>query len=263
MAAFVSPGDIAFSLFGFEIYYYGIFMAVAVCLSIIISNYIAAKVYKLNNIVLDISPSVILLGVSGARIYYCLLDYHYYFHHPLSILDFRGGGLSIHGAIIGGALALWYEAKHRNISFANLCDIFSVSLPLAQGIARWGNFFNSEAFGYPTNLPWKLFIPLDHRPDKYINYDYFHPTFLYESILDFIIFFVMLKLIFNKQKTLKPGNMTAIYLVMYSIARIIVEYFRIDCTCFVGKIPLPILISCLIIIGGLVYLFKNRDDVIS
>ncbi len=256
MVVFASPGDIAFSLFELDIYYYGILMAVAICVSVLISNYIATKIYQLNNLIFDIAPSVILLGISGARIYYCLLDYHYYFHHPLAILDFRGGGLSIHGAIIGGAFALWYEAKHRNISFPNLCDIFSVSLPLAQAIARWGNFFNSEAFGYPTNLPWKLFIPSEHRPDIYMNCNYFHPTFLYESILDLIIFFVLYKLIFNT-KELKTGSITAIYLIMYSIARIIVEYFRIDCATFIFNIPLPIIVSLIIIIGALLYLLKS------
>lgn len=263
MTLFTSPGNIAFSIFGFDIYYYGILMGFVILVGIILSNKIANKFYKYdNNIILDVSPLIILSGILGARIYYCIVNFHYYFNHPLLILDFRSGGLSIHGSIIGGALALWYLSKRYNILFADLCDIFSVSLPLSQAIARWGNFFNSEAFGRVTNLPWKLYIAPEYRPDKYVDFSYFHPTFLYESILDLGIFFVMLRLFFNKDKSYS-GKMTAIYLILYSVARIVVEYFRIDCTHFVFGVPLPIVVSFIIIVGALFFLFEKRNKFTS
>ena len=95
-------------------------------------------------------------------------------------------------------------------------DVFLCSTALAQSIGRWGNFFNSEAFGLPTDLPWKLFIPISHRPMDYINVEYFHPTFLYESILDLAIFLILVFLFPKLSK--KPGTIACLYLILYSVS---------------------------------------------
>ena len=254
---FASPGSVAFSINGFEVYYYGIIMAFAIFISILLSNKIANIFYHYNNQVLDFAPIVLLSGFFGARFYYIALNFSYYFSHPLEILAFRSGGLSIHGALLGGILGLLFISKKYKMHFWEQCDIFSYSLPLAQSIARWGNFFNSEAFGYPTDLPWKLYIPLVNRPDKYVDFSFFHPTFLYESILDILIFFIMLYLLKNKDK-FHLGTVTMIYLILYSLVRIFVEGFRIDCIKTIFGIQFPIFVSVLVIIFSLSYIIKKR-----
>ena len=109
---------------------------------------------------------------------------------PTEILAIRHGGISIHGAILGGLIGLFIFAKRHKISALKLCDISALGLVIAQAIGRWGNFFNSEAFGSPTEMAWKLYIPGQYRPIPYTNYEYFHPTFLYESILNILIFII-------------------------------------------------------------------------
>jgi len=255
---FCSPGRVFLTVFGYQIYYYGILMGTAIIVAVVLANYISKKDYQLDNKILDISPSILLSGIIGARFYYCLTDLQFYYKHPLEILDFRNGGLSIHGAILFGAIALFIECKRHKLDFWKLCDIFAITLPLAQAIGRWGNFFNSEAFGLPTNLPWKLYIPIESRPEQYINSSYFHPTFLYESILDFIIFLILYFGLKNKYKN-QPGIISAIYLISYSIVRICIESIRIDCKAFILGIPIPIFISLIIILfstGFLIYKHK-------
>ncbi len=255
-----TPPEIAyFTLFGFPVYYYGIILAVAILVGVIVANYIAIKEYLLLNIIPNIATSVIIGGIIGARLYYCLLNHSIYLKNPLEILMIREGGLSIHGAIIGGALVLFYQAKKNNIEFLKLCDICATGLPIAQAIGRWGNFFNSEAFGYPTNLPWKMFIRQPYRPDEYFNYEYFHPTFLYESLLNIVVFVILYKFILKQQKH-QCGVITAWYLILYSFVRIFTETFRIDCVKYIWNIPVPIFISVILIIASALFIYiKNKN----
>ena len=147
------------------------------------------------------------------------------------------------------------------MSFFKLIDVFLCGTALGQSIGRWGNFFNSEAFGSPTNLPWKLFIPISHRPAQYMNFQYFHPTFLYESILDILIFIVLL--VFFKKFSKYPGTLACMYLILYSLARIFVEHFRVDSVLNIYGIPVAQLVSILLIIfASIALLFLiNRKNV--
>lgn len=252
---FTSPDSVIFSINGFDVYYYGVLMGLAIVVGLFVANKFAECCYGYKNVIFDIAPIVLLSGIFGARLYFCIFNYSYYFHNPLEILNFRGGGLSIHGAFLGGILSLVYVVYKNCLNFMQICDSFSFALPLAQAIGRWGNFFNSEAFGRPTNLPWGVYIPVENRPEQYINCSFFQPTFLYESVLDLVIFCVLILL--QKTKKIKTGNLTAIYFILYSIVRILVESIRIDCTTFVFGIPAPIVVSTIIIIVSCFYLFKN------
>lgn len=259
MSAFLIPPDCAyFSVLGFPIYYYGIILAIAIFVGILVSDRVAVKHYFLYGVIPNIATSVIIGGIIGARLYYCLLNYSVYLHNPLEILALREGGLSIHGAILGGVIVLFFQAKRNKIEVLKLCDIFSIGLPLAQAIGRWGNFFNSEAFGLPTDLPWKMYIIQPLRPDKYFSYEYFHPTFLYESIFDLIIFFILYKFIFKRCKD-NVGIVSAWYLILYSIARFFIEFIRVDCVKYLFGIPFPQVVSLLLIIcSGVFILIKNK-----
>lgn len=253
---FQSPSEIAFSLLGFPIYWYGIILALAILVGVYTAFMLYKNFYDKEKafLIIDFSPVVILVGILGARLYYCLVNYSYYLYNPTEILNIRQGGLSIHGMIIIGILVLFYFAKRYKIEFFELLDSFFVGTALAQSIGRWGNFFNSEAFGTPTNLPWKLYIPLEHRPSQFINFEYFHPTFLYESILDFIIFLVLLSIFKKFSKT--PGVIACIYLILYSFARIFVEHYRVDSVLNIDGIPVAQLMSLILIsFASLVLIF--------
>lgn len=249
---FQSPGDIAFSIFNYSVYFYGIIMALAIATGVFCVYFLCRKFYKEINpeIIIDISPVVILWGILGARLYYCLLNLTYYSDYPLQIINFRQGGLSIHGAILFGSIALIYETQKHKLPLMKLLDMFSVSTAIAQSIGRWGNFFNSEAFGYPCDLPWKLYISPSHRPFQYVNYEYFHPAFLYESLLNFAMFIVLF-LVIKKFGQKMAGLTTCLYLILYAIIRLFVEYFRIDSAMNIYSIPVAMLVSVILFITGL------------
>jgi len=138
------------------------------------------------------------------------------------------------------------------------------SVILGQSIGRWGNFFNNEAFGIPTNLPWKLFIPLSDRPNIFANSQFFHPTFLYESLWNLIIFTILIY-VFNKQSkdnSITPGLITSLYLITYSFGRFWIEGLRIDSLCLGGYPPycegglrIAQFISIFLFSSGLVWLY--------
>ena len=255
LSSFQSPGDVAFNILGFPIYFYGIILSV----SIFVGFYAACKLYQNfyskdeAKYLIDFSPYLIFFGIIGARVYYCLVNFTYYSNHPFEIFNIRQGGLSIHGMIIAGVLGLYLCSRVYKISFRKLADVFLCGSILAQSIGRWGNFFNSEAFGLPTNLPWKLYIPISKRPLEFIETEYFHPTFLYESILDLCIF-IFLVIIFKKCSKYS-GVIASLYLILYSVVRIFVESLRIDSVLNIFGIPVAQIVSLFMIISGFVFLY--------
>lgn len=255
---FSSPDSVFVNVLGVPIYYYGIILAFAIFCGVIISNTIAIKKYSLYGIIPNIATSVIIGGIIGARLYYCALNYSIYLKNPLEIFALREGGLSIHGAILGGVIILFYQAKRNDIEFLKLCDIFALALPLAQSIGRWGNFFNSEAFGLPTNLPWKMFVKQPYRPDAYFSCSYFHPTFLYEAIADISIFLILYFVILPKNKN-NSGMISAWYLILYSIVRIFIESLRIDCIKYIGGIPVPQIVSIILLICAVLFIIFKKS----
>lgn len=253
---FVSPGDIAFNIGTLPIYYYGIIMALSLCLGVFVSSIITKKFYPdLNpDIIYDIAPHIIIGAFIGARLYYCLLGYDYYSQNPLEILEIRHGGLSIHGAILGGLITGIIYAKKHKLPILRICDIFSYGLIVGQAIGRWGNFFNSEAFGLPcNNCMIKLFIPIYKRPLEYLQYNYFHPTFLYESILDICIFLILFFVVRRFIKG-KDGIVFFSYLILYSTARIFVEEIRIDSVLNIEGVPIAQIVSAITILISIISL---------
>ena len=257
---FESPSQILCTIFGVNIYYYGIIMAIAISIGTLVSDWVGSRYFAFKKeTIIDLAPYLIIFGILGARIYYCALNYDFYLRFPTEIIAIRHGGISIHGAIIGGAFGLWLFARRHKLNIKKLFDTVAVGLPLAQAIGRWGNFSNSEAFGTPTNLPWKLYIAPQYRPIPYQNDLFFHPTFLYESILDIVIF-VILFLMAKNNKIKKDGNLVLLYLVLYSIVRIIVESFRIDSVKYVLGQPVAIFVSVGIIILSIILFFINNKQ---
>ncbi len=239
-----SPGDVAFTVFGFPVYYYGIILASACLLAVCTARFLYDKVYNdgLGELIWDVSPFVIILGILGARLYYCFVNFGDYIHNPLGIFMIREGGLSIHGGIIAGILGLYLASLKYKISFLKLLDIYSVGTILAQSFGRWGNFFNNEAFGLPSNGVVKLYIPLSSRPEGFEQYEYFHPAFLYESVLDFILF-LLLVFIIRKIDVKYQGVTFCTYLALYSVIRFFVEGIRLDSAMNIGDFHIAQIVS--------------------
>ena len=251
-----APTSVAFNLFSIPIYKYGIIMALAIFVAMLISN----KLYNLygekKDLIVEYAPLMIILGIIGARLYFCALNYNFYLSNPIEIINLRQGGLSVHGAIFLGILGVWFVAKKLKLSLLKILDALSCATIFGQAIGRWGNYFNSEAFGFPVaEQNWGLFIPKNLRPVEFCDFSLFHPTFLYESLLD-LLGFIILFIVFAKTGKNKPGLTFFAYLVIYSVIRFFIEGMRIDSALNIGSIPIAEIVSMILFICGIVGIVK-------
>ena len=252
---FTSPGSIAISIGNIDIHWYGIIMSLSILFGLFTVLFIKNKFFKEieNDTIFDISFLLIIAGILSARLYYVLVDFSYFIKHPSEILAIWNGGISIQGAIIGCTIAFYLHAKEQNLNFFRYADLLCFGLITGQILGRWGNFFNSEAFGTPTDLPWKLYIPYSDRPIEYKMNEYFHPTFLYESICSIIIF-ITLFIILSKFKSIKNGTIFLLYICLYSLVRIFIESIRIDSILNIGTIPIAQITSGILILISIISL---------
>ncbi len=253
---FMSPGEEIFHVGSLRLKWYGLLIAIAVFIGINLSMRLAKQRKTDPELLADLSIWLILGAIPAARLYYVIFQWDNYARHPEQIIKIWEGGIAIHGAIIGGTIAAIVFAKLKQVSFWQLADLVAPSVALGQAIGRWGNFFNSEAFGSPTDLPWKLFIPLQNRPIQYRDFDYFHPTFLYESLWNLLVFGILIWLFTadRRQARLKPGALFLVYLVAYSIGRFGVEGLRTD-SLMLGSLKMAQAISLVGISIGSICLF--------
>jgi phosphatidylglycerol:prolipoprotein diacylglycerol transferase len=228
----------------FHIYFYGILIMIGVIAAAFLAQ-AESKRRGLNpDVIWDVLFWVVVAGIVGARIWHILtpppsmvaqgITTKWYLMHPLDMINIRNGGLGIPGAIIGGALALWIYCRNKKLTFLTWLDVVAPGVALAQAIGRWGNFFNQELYGKPTNLPWKIYIDPLHRVAGYQNYDYFTPLFLYESLWNLLNMAVLLWLGRRFEKWLKPGDLFFIYAIMYAIGRFFLEFLRLDASQVAG-----------------------------
>jgi phosphatidylglycerol:prolipoprotein diacylglycerol transferase len=250
---FTSPGPIFVKIGPITIRWYGLLIATAVLIGVTLSQYLAKRRNVNPELIGDLSSWLVIAAIPAARLYYVLFEWSEYARHPERIIAIWQGGIAIHGAILGGLVASIIFAKVKRVSFWQLADLVSPSLILGQAIGRWGNFFNSEAFGAPTNLPWKLYIPPERRPPDLIGFEYFHPTFLYESLWDLMVFALLIFLFFRDLRgkpRLKTGTLFMVYLAAYSLGRLWIEGLRTD-SLMLGPLRIAQVISFIGIVLGL------------
>ena len=237
---FQSPGsEIPLPLGPLTLRWYGLLIATAVLIGLYLSSWLAKQRKLENGLISDLLPLLVLFSVIGARIYYVAFEWRNYAGSPLKALAIWEGGIAIHGALIAGTLTLILFCRWRRQPFWDVLDVLVPSVALGQAIGRWGNFFNSEAFGVPTDLPWKLFIPTSSRPLLYSNSEFFHPTFLYESIWNLLLFIVLIAVFrkgIKRSGSVPAGAMSCLYLIGYSLGRVWIEGLRIDPLC-IGALP--------------------------
>jgi phosphatidylglycerol:prolipoprotein diacylglycerol transferase len=203
----------------------------------------------------------LLAGFVGARLYEVLFNWDYYGQYPRKIIAVWEGGLAIHGGLIVGPLVGIVLARYWQLPVLRSLDVAAPSIALGQGIGRWGNFFNEEAFGGPTGLPWKLYISSGRRPPGYEAYSYFHPTFLYESIWDVGIF-LTLALWVRPRLRACPGAVFFTYLGLYSLGRTLIEGLRLD-SFWLGGVRVAQLagaVGMLVAAGGLFWTCRAPAD---
>ena len=254
--------DIAFNLFGISVYWYGIIMAFAIFCALICANKLFNEKHPdiKKDIIIEFAPVIIICGILCARLYFCFLNPHYYLNHPLEIFDIREGGLSIHGGIIGGILSILFIVKKYRLNFFTVIDPLACSTFLGQAIGRWGNYFNSEAYGYPVaGQNWGLYIPQSRRISGYTQYDLFHPAFLYESILDLLAFFILFY-VYKKFSGKCKGLVFFAYLILYAVIRFFVEQIRIDSALDLGTIHIAQIVSVILFVvgfAGILYILNH------
>ena len=252
---------IAFNLFGFPVRFYGIIIALALFIGYFSVSKFLEKKYDKNdaNKFVDYSLYLVLISIIGARLFYVLGSFAFYRNNPLEIFMINHGGISIWGGILLGIVGLYVLSKIFKFSFYIHSAVISVFMPLCQAIGRWGNYFNQEAFGAPSDFIVKLFVSESYRPSQYVQFEYFHPAFLYESILDLAIFIVLL----SSFKKANPAKTFYLYIILYSLVRIAVEAIRIDSILNLSKIHIATIIAILAMIAGIVGLIlslkKPRD----
>ena len=174
----------------------------------------------------DLAVWCVPAGLIGARVYHVITDWELFRGRWLDVLKIWQGGLGIWGAVAGGTLAGVIVAHRRGLDKAVLFDVAAPVIPLAQAIGRFGNWFNQELFGRPTDLPWALRIDPSHRPAGYVQYDTFHPTFLYECLWNLVV--VAIVLFVERRFRLRTGRLFAVYVAAYTFGRFWVELLRID-----------------------------------
>lgn len=250
---------VAFSLFGFEIRWYAIFILTGIFAGLMVLRWLAGRRRLDPEFPLDAAPWIVLMAIVGARLYYLLLRWDYYLDNPDQALNLRLGGLTVHGAIAGGALALYVICRLRGQRFLTWGDLIVAALPVGQAIGRWGNWANQEAFGTPTDLPWAVTIDPPNRPAEYADVATFHPAFLYEGMLDLIIAAVLIVVVLRMptHRFWREGDAIWLYFIMYGAARLAIESIRTD-SLTIGPWPAAYWISAGLILFGAAMLIIRR-----
>mgnify|MGYP000959262969 FL=1 len=238
---------VAFEIFNIEIRWYGILIASGVLIGTFIAMREARRKGIDEELLLDLLLFAVPAALLGARIYYVIFSWDLYRDNPIEALNFRGGGLAIHGAIIAAVIVAVVFSSKRKQNFWVFGDITAPSLILGQAIGRWGNYINGEAHGGPTDLPWGIMV----------NGVKVHPTFLYESIWNFFVFLFLLWYSRNKSKV--DGEVFLLYLILYSVARLFIEGLRTDSLMW-GPIRVAQLISIIGIIIPAAILYNKKKQ---
>ena len=221
------PSPIIFEIGPFALRWYGLCIALGIAVgTFVVSRELTRKGYD-GTLALDALFFVLPLGFIVARVYHLITDWEKYASDPFPAV-FGGAGLGIYGAVIGGLLGGLIFARIRGISLLVLADAAAPGVILAQAIGRWGNYFNQELFGRPSDLPWAIRIAPENRPVGFEDAASFHPTFLYESIWNVLVFFVLLYVARRFVSRLKNGDVFLLYVSLYSLGRIFTEALRID-----------------------------------
>ncbi len=247
-----------FLTFGsFSISWYGVLIIVATLAGLAMALWAAKKKQTSSDHVYNLFLLLPALGIVAGRVVHVLFEWPYYRDDPIRILYVWQGGLSLFGVFLGSLFGLTVYVRVRKLSFWVLGDIMALGAPLAQAIGRWGNYFNQELFGLPTNGAWGIPIDIAHRPSTYELQSFFHPLFLYESVLDLALFFLLL--VFFKKNVNLQGRVFLWYFAGYAVIRFTLDFLRINPE---SLGPLSVAQwACIAIVLAAVVLWRRRRSV--
>jgi prolipoprotein diacylglyceryl transferase len=203
----------------------------------------------------DIAVWAVPFGIVGARLYHVATDWELYFGtgaNPADALKIWEGGLGVWGAVAMGALGGWIGARRRGVPLPPLADALAPGIVLAQAIGRFGNWFNQELFGRPTDLPWGLEIDPQFRPDRYADVETFHPTFLYEALWCVVVALILVWA--DRRFRMGHGRVFALYVALYTLGRSYIETLRVDPAREVLGLRLNVWTSVLLFTGAVIYI---------
>lgn len=249
---------VAFNIFGFNVYYYSLCILLGVIVAYILITREGKKQGLQKEFISDLIFYTLIIGILGARVYYCVFNLDYYLANPSEILKIYNGGLAIHGGVIAGLIFVYLYTKKKNVSFIKILDIVAPAVIIAQSFGRWGNFFNQEAHGGITtyqNLK-NMHIPEFIINGMHIEDKYYYPTFFFESIWCLIGFIILM--IARKNKNLRKGFQIGFYFIWYGIGRFFIETLRTDSLMFFG-LKIAQIVSLIGIIIGIIIIVTNRN----
>jgi prolipoprotein diacylglyceryl transferase len=197
----------------------------------------------------DLLLFAVIPGIIGARLYHLATDWQLYVSDPIAALYIWNGGVGIFGAIAGGMLGIYVYSRRLKISLWKIIDVLAVYMPLAQIIGRMGNLVNKELFGFTTDLPWNWQIS---------GLGNFHPVFLYEQLLNLIVFCVLYWAYSKHKFELGSGKLTLIYVIGYSCARFVVEFFRRETRILLDVLTVNQIVCLVLLVVCAIIWFKIR-----
>jgi phosphatidylglycerol---prolipoprotein diacylglyceryl transferase len=248
---------VAFTLFGLPIRWYGILISIG----IMVAYFLGSKQSKIHNVdfdkVTDIFIVALPVSILCARLYYVIFEWSYYSANPSEILNIRGGGLAIHGGILGAIISGYIMSRIKKVDFLSLLDTIAPSFIIAQAIGRWGNFFNQEAHGGMVSKEFISHFPGFIQRGMFIEGAYYHPTFLYESVWNLIVFAILMIL---SRRNLEKGSIFYLYIMLYSVGRFFIEGLRTD-SLMLGPLRMAQVISIIfILIGFTLLIISNKKN---
>lgn len=261
---------VAFNLFGLDVYWYGIIITIGIMAGLFLALQIAKKTGQDTEIYMDFLMYDLLFAFLGARLYYVLFELEYYVKHPIEVLNTRGGGLAIYGAVIASVITAIVYTHKKKVDFWKFADTAILGLIIGQAIGRWGNFVNREAFGDYTNSLFAMRIMKDGLTAPItetianniqivngVSYIQVHPTFLYESLWNLALLIILL--VYFKYRKF-DGEIFLLYLVGYGIGRLWIEGLRTDQLLTpIIKVPASQIVSALIAIFGIIaIIYKHK-----
>lgn len=264
----LNPGK-SFTVFGIEIAYYGVIIALGMLAGALVAYREAKKTGQKVDDYIDFTLYTLIAAIIGARIYYVIFEWDYYSAHPLEIFNLRAGGLAIYGGVLASALTLFIFTKVKKLKFWLMADTAVQGLIIGQIIGRWGNFFNREAFGGYTDSLFAMQLPVSEAKGitqeliehlvtiDGVSYVQVHPTFLYEGTWNLLLF---IGICLYKRHKKFDGEIFAIYLMGYGVGRFIIEGLRTDQLVIkaLGGIAASQVLSVILIVLAVAFVIYNR-----
>lgn len=259
LASIPSPSSSTIEIGPISIHFYGLTLLLAITVAVVITGVRWTRRGGDWDLVFRVAVWGVAFGIVGARLYHVITSWNELpdaWWGPFAIWK---GGLGIWGGIGLGALAGAIVARRSGVSVAELADCAAPALLVAQGIGRFGNWWNQELFGGPTDLPWGLEIDPEHRPFEYADAETFHPAFLYEALWSFAMAAVLLAVERSFRRRIRPGNLFWLYVALYSLGRIWIEMLRVDPSHEIAGLRLNVYVAAFALLGSLaVFLVRQR-----